>query len=38
VFYVVAGPCIQTMVAKGEKGKRSEVLFPASALEPKAYD
>jgi hypothetical protein len=38
VFYIVAGPCIQTMVAKGEKGKRSEVLFLASALEPKAYD
>jgi hypothetical protein len=33
VFYVVAGPCIQTMVVKGEKGKRSEVLFPATALE-----
>jgi hypothetical protein len=43
VFYGVAGLCIQTMVANDEKGKRSEVLFPAitlerTMLEPMAYD
>jgi hypothetical protein len=38
VFYNVAGPCIQTIVARVEKDKRSEVLFPATALEPKERD
>jgi hypothetical protein len=39
----VAGPCIQTMVTRVKKGKRSVNLFPASVLkrttlEPKEHD
>jgi hypothetical protein len=33
VSFVVAGPCIQTMVANGEKMQKNEVLFPATVLE-----
>jgi hypothetical protein len=38
VSFGVAGPSIQTTVERVKKGKRSEVMFPATALERNRSD